>query len=405
MEGLYSRLFKYRSRPDRSPLEDFLTEAWVDLLIRIPTSRRLDFCTDVLLKNMNNDQRRAWRDWVHDKFNPEHFSWQTQVGIGVASNRVDTTKRSAATKRPDIVLFCDDKPVMILENKIGAGFTYHEQYSDDNEAKTLNQLHLYGEWLRAKSDGHGALILLTAWTPAPTDFDDIGGNYGVAARSVVGWSEVHKQLITGRSEYWPEGTSDASTLVEEFTVFMEEQGVIVRDPEEEDLNNAVMFFGEPYRRFWGAIENVGRRIGSLLKQKGAGKFIGPKMNPSGLWLDQYVSFDNGSFWIGWGVRAKTVEGQNDTTAHLFAYVYTSMNADNWDAVLESGKFSAWDRPEPGQSEQSILLREIPVSDLISASEGFSSAFWHWVNPDGPSDKRVIAEALKIREFIQARRDS
>ena len=402
MTGLYSRLFTYRPRPGRSPLEDFVTEAWVDLLNRMPSSQQLDFCTNVLLKNADEDKRNAWRDWAETSSDLGNLVWQTQVFIEAEGSRSVPMPSGAARKRPDIILFCDDKPLMLLENKIGAGFTSH---GENGEADEKNQLQVYGEWLQNKTGGKGALVLLTAWTAAPPGFEDANAKYGVTARSVIRWNEIHKQLVSGNSDCCPERAPGGRTLADEFTEFLEEQGVIVRDPGEEDLKNAEMFFGEPYRRFYGAIENVGRRISLLLKSKGAGTCVGPKMSPSGLWFDQYVSFDSSSFWVGWGVRANMPEGDNGMATQLFAYVYTGMNSDHWDAILKSGKFARWDRPEPGQSEQSILLREIPVADLMSESEGFSSAFWHWVDPDGPSDKRVIAEALEIREIIQGRRNS
>ena len=49
MSNLYCRLFKYRSRERRAPLGDYLSEALVDLMQRMPPSTMLAFVAETFL--------------------------------------------------------------------------------------------------------------------------------------------------------------------------------------------------------------------------------------------------------------------------------------------------------------------------------------------------------------------
>ncbi|MFQ5784294.1 MAG: hypothetical protein ACE5H8_05655 [Alphaproteobacteria bacterium] len=108
MTSLYLRLFRYRQREGRSPLEDFLTEAFADLLNRLPKQNHMEFCEKVLLAKAPPDVKKKWRCFVKTCAGDLH--WKTQYRIEDLEN--------SSQKRLDIVLLSGDRPVLVVECKI-----------------------------------------------------------------------------------------------------------------------------------------------------------------------------------------------------------------------------------------------------------------------------------------------
>jgi hypothetical protein len=175
--SLYQRLFTYRERHDRSPLEDFLSEALADLLNRLPDAIARDAVAQLLRRRPDAvaDLERLWPQGVAGR-------WVTQRVID-DGRRIDLLFEVAGT------------PLLLVENKIGAGFQQH-RVEDPDGRKSQHQLATYGRWLQHATtpDWGGALVLLTHWTPAPIDFVASKAVYGCRFRSVLRWADVSRWL-------------------------------------------------------------------------------------------------------------------------------------------------------------------------------------------------------------------
>jgi hypothetical protein len=101
--SLYGRLFKYRERKARTPLENFLTEALADLINRLPKDELDDFVASLLL---DADAAEAWRD----------LTARGQVKISCRT-QFPITSGSIL----DILFVADDAtPLLVIENKVPA---------------------------------------------------------------------------------------------------------------------------------------------------------------------------------------------------------------------------------------------------------------------------------------------
>lgn len=171
MASLYGRLFTYRERPDRTPLEDFLTEALCDLLNRLPREVMREFVAKLFLPPDAGD---AWREIVD---NGGILLWKTQ-------------ERIAAVGRLDLMLCCNEEPLIVVENKVG-------------HSVTVEQLSGYGQWLGrqvAGQDWRGALVFLTHFTAPPDSFAKGDTNtYGVPWQPVCRWPDVWRWLNANAS--------------------------------------------------------------------------------------------------------------------------------------------------------------------------------------------------------------
>src|SRR5204862_7986018 len=63
MQSLYGRLFRYRERPHRTPLEDYLSECLADLFNRLPHEVRLSFAQKMFVPSVFAGE---WRSSVSD---------------------------------------------------------------------------------------------------------------------------------------------------------------------------------------------------------------------------------------------------------------------------------------------------------------------------------------------------
>jgi hypothetical protein len=157
MVSLYGRLFMFRERPGRSPLEDFLTEALADLLNRMPPFEMTEFVCRFFLPPVAATQQ-AWLELVRS-CSGEPLQWITRPGIHFRT----------LTLYPDLMLCAgENRPLLIVENKIGGRIGEHDvgQIIEDNaEIKTNNtlgfqtaepidQLASYGQWLSVQCEQH-----------------------------------------------------------------------------------------------------------------------------------------------------------------------------------------------------------------------------------------------------------
>lgn len=186
--SLYTRLFKYSPREGYLPLENFLTECLCDFLDRLTVFDRQAselFIFEILCgPNLPPELRIAIS-------RATILQWKTQRRITVAGDQGIV----------DLWLAADNNPVLIIENKINAGFTSHRasdgaEDPDGDWDEGLGQLDFYEKYLRAKG-GASALILLTYRTEAPGNFNTSGSSLrqsGTVFRRVRRWTEIYKWL-------------------------------------------------------------------------------------------------------------------------------------------------------------------------------------------------------------------
>ncbi len=167
MCNLYARLVKLVKK-----VEDFRTEALADLLERLlskdrekNTTRFQEFVSEVLLAEPTDEARKA--------------CFLNMLDNSLADLSIETQHRIPQGRIPDIVVFNGDRPIFIVEVKIGAKIGG-------------GQLEDSGAFLEAEADGNPtALVLLTHSTPAPDEFTDPACNdYHVSLRSVASWNNT-----------------------------------------------------------------------------------------------------------------------------------------------------------------------------------------------------------------------
>lgn len=168
MSRLYARLFKYKSRLDREPLEDFLSEALADVLARMPRGEVLAFLDFAVGENGGQPFSAA--------IGNGEIEWGTQWLIpgGII----------------DIVMFVDKTPVLAIENKTWS--MYQDHSGDDGPA---NQVTTYCRWLARECADHdvSAMLLITATTLAPPGYHG-GTDYAVERRGQLTWAAVGRWL-------------------------------------------------------------------------------------------------------------------------------------------------------------------------------------------------------------------
>lgn len=151
-----SRVYRYRQRSDRSPMEDFLTECLTELLNRLSEIKGGVYARELLRLD------RVLPKEV--EFGPG-FRWSSQTAIS-GVGRPDLVGRGTSKDGEGIYV--------VVENKVSAGYTG----SGDNA-----QLERYRGHLDQRKEKYKALVLITHWTPLSAQAD-----------VVVRWREIAKQL-------------------------------------------------------------------------------------------------------------------------------------------------------------------------------------------------------------------
>lgn len=271
--NLYGRLFRYRAREARSPLEDFLSEALVDLLGRMPINAASDLLSAV------TGMPGVWREAMMTG----RADWSTQVSCdgGFA----------------DIVLRIGSRPALVIENKLHSGIRVH-----GGDAGRDNQLTTYGRWLKRMRNPArpSALVLLTHATPPPADFLS-GGDYGVNNCAVFTWSRLARWLTRRVSR---SGGDTWELLAREIVGFLGEHGMTNDTITNSDMAAAHLFvpswsrWEHTFAAMWGAVDDL--REG-LLSRKSSRL----ELNREGgmLWQWSYaVAPLPHSSWVAFGFR-------------------------------------------------------------------------------------------------------
>lgn len=208
MHSLYGKLFRYREREFRSPREDYLTECLADFFNRLDVGLQTAFASNIFIPGNLKSRFEAISQDVRA------FRLETQFTI--RSGRID------------LVLFADEKPIVAIENKIGA------EIRDD-------QLSLYGGWIRnsAPRDAFSVVCLLTHLTEPPQGFADGGEVSGKAVPHVAKWAAI-ASLLRRLAESIEVG-DHLRMLAHEFRLFLEEAGMTMEYAGRDEFAAALVY--------------------------------------------------------------------------------------------------------------------------------------------------------------------
>lgn len=185
MSNFLERLFKYQATPERTPLEDFLTEVLAEWLRLTTADGGLGQVLEVLFM-------QPWAGQLENE-TLRSIQWTTQHTIAPGY--------LGAGKRPDLVGRGNDC-FLIIENKIGAPFRYYE---DENGCN--HQLSLYRKYLESRPEANRGIVLITQFTMPPCNWND----------PVLRWGQVYSWL---RQQSTAEGSS-LNYLSRLFMTFLE----------------------------------------------------------------------------------------------------------------------------------------------------------------------------------------
>jgi hypothetical protein len=248
VNSLFTRLFKYSPRDGHTPLENFLTESlcyFLDGMSALDRSSVEQLVREVicgssvpaaLLSRISTARSLSWTP-------QQRICWAGGLGYF------------------DICLTADNDIILVIENKIDAGFTTHqiraatEDIDGGREDGAYDQLGFYEKYLQSKGITAG-LVLLTHMREPPVTFltGQSGENGpGVVFRHVCRWAEVHRWLTQWKfiptSAHAPD--SDGAFLMKlarELAQFLEDQGMNVEDLSGNDLDVMKAFYAQDVPR-------------------------------------------------------------------------------------------------------------------------------------------------------------
>jgi hypothetical protein len=293
---IYTRLYTYRDTPSKSPSENFLTEALADIFNRLPILMRIELLVRMLPESCANRLRRKCEGGKQIKA-------ITQVSIVAAGS----------LKRPDIIVYLDSKPLVLLEVKVHAPLQEHRiegsrsegPYYADNEIVFQSQLTTYSKWISSQSCGDwaGAVVFLTHRTRAPAGFDDDGqgGNSVIGATRT--WKDIGSWLATNLDLSQSEMTYCA--LAWDFNHFLERQGLMADFMSSRDLAATALFMSS-YRALEHTFKTVITAVASKYQRSKGGKLhwdFWPEGNVYWAWynLNNQLNPAGAKFFIAVGI--------------------------------------------------------------------------------------------------------
>ncbi|SDU19549.1 hypothetical protein SAMN04490197_3713 [Pseudomonas orientalis] len=191
--GFLSQLYRYRQREQRSPLEDYLTEALAEWLRHATLAEELAAIVDKVFQ-FDRVARAPANDLLAVR-------WETQHVIGHGHE-------SATNKRPDLVGRGPDI-FIIIENKTRAPFTVH---LDDDGVAYTDQLTLYQRYLDKRRETIKGIVLLTYATLPPKHW----------MGSVCYWKEVARYLS---QTHRPKGGSALAFMASNLLALIKDQNM------------------------------------------------------------------------------------------------------------------------------------------------------------------------------------
>ena len=334
--GIYSRLYKYRETPLRSQLENFLTEALADIFNRLPIRLQIELIVRMLPASSSMRLRNKCKD-------KKKMEARTQVSI-VAVGSV---------KRPDIVVYIDETPLILFEVKCGTPLGVHrlEGLKHDRQAEReqtnlpfQDQLKTYVDWIASQCTGNwpGAVVFLTYGTPPPMGFEDEGRGRRCVICVTRKWKEVADWLTKNLDLNEHETTYCA--LASNLNDFLKEEGLMTEFITSRDLAATALFM-PAYR----ALDHTfGTLISAIASKypKSKGGNVHQQFDPDGsiywawYYLNNKLNPPGSKFYIaigicfpdqGWLSNQKLIPKQE---AFFFIII-----ADDWENVKVSNVFS------------------------------------------------------------------
>lgn len=366
-ESLYSRLFRYRQREKRAPLEDYLSEALADFLNRLSKAAMIDFVINVALAKVLTTSKTGWK-LIAEK--TKQFEWRTQYSI---------KDSRGVSRRLDICLFGDGKPLLIIENKIYAEISQHPNDAtnpatiDQEQVYDRNQLSEYGSWLKmhTRVPKSAALVLLTHRTPPPQDyFEDPFSHYGVITRSVCKWHEIAQWLLTLSKS----ANETLRIFARELAGFLEDKSMSTKPLRSRDIAAAESFL-ESHERIATLFDEIKQAIIMKAKALGINYVNRPNWIPPTYESGSHMVWDwimlppdqakqNSDWWLGWGIQY--AEGSDD---HEWRNTKPALpNGDRlFFALSRDGNEAFPEKEIPSELRNKGWARVIDDGDWIAAS--------------------------------------
>lgn len=376
MDSLYGRLFRYRTRETRAPLEDFLSEALVDLLGRIPARLVVEFVARALEKD--DSTQKHWRRYASGK---TRFRWSTQNYVW-----------EPACGYVDILLEVDGRPILVIENKIGSGIRTHAEPDS-------NQLSTYGQWLstRTVEAWRGGLVLLTHATEPPDDFVSGNPKYGAVYTSILSWTTVAKWLKGIIADNHLEADGTWITLARELLAFLKEQNMADSTITHSDLAALQMFlpasqrFSDTFQRVWSATLDLRRELC-------ASKTPNLYYDEDGIawgWAYTHTPAPLKSY-IGFGIRfPEQSDWWPDAVLPQHPHAFVTIGSDNNSLEWESARAL----PAGWVQAECDLITAKPLHDFRAQPDEFSEDLITWAS----ARMREAVELLKTVGSKERRR--
>ncbi len=365
MTSLYQRLFTYRDRPDRSPVEDFLTEGLADLLERMPEEAGRDFVAR-MLRNGAEAKRELGLIWTSSS----SARWSTQ--------------RVIPGGRLDLLLEIDGRAAVVVESKVSAGF---QEHADHDTGHSRNQLETYGEWVGNSADRRwgGALILLTHWTSPPPDFLYSSGPYGCRHRGVTRWSELSRWLsaLIRLPEYADGGWA---LLAGEFVTFLREIDMDSELATGHDLAALQMYLASA-DRVRNSVQQIWESARTIWRPACIQTDVPLEVSTAYgcVWKYRYlVRSDLRNCYIPAGLRFPTI-GSHPSYVDPGGepYLFVELGSDN-----EGSPIDTLQLPADWSVGADLRLAKLPLRSLPVSADFFLSESSAWVS-------RRIAEAAEL----------
>ena len=214
MSDLFLDLRRYRPRfnegekADRDPLEDWLTECLATCLRALAKQSKSDLVP--LLSHLSGLKENQ----IVRKILSADLLFLTQQ---VCDDKT----------RPDLVIYVNRKPWIVVENKV-------------SHKATLSQLICYAEWLKAQVDDYaGAIAFITHHTRAPDGFHSQHQSFKGLGTRVTSWGAVSKILLKA-TENHPSNTISKELAIS-FNSQLEDLNLSSNYPSSKSLSAADVF--------------------------------------------------------------------------------------------------------------------------------------------------------------------
>lgn len=319
---LFTRLYAYRQRAMRDPLEDWLTECLAATLRSLPR--------DMLVSTLTALVRRPKAD-INQLVSDHVLAITTQYvvpGIG----------------RPDLVVLLDGSPWIVFENKIG-------HTVDD-------QLDRYARWLAARDDEHliwRCLAFVTHFSAPPQHFGELdwAQRYGsrILPRTTT-WGRLARQLLSIVSS--DRGDSLSRALVESFHAMLESKQMADDYPTSQAFASLELFIANG-----GAVQNLVERMWEQVCHAANSKNMAER---------RVEAWPNHGCYGAWRYVQKTSKH-----GEPFSWLETGV----WFADL-----ARWRSAESGEPISGTNVYIFYGNDLVPAFNNIVGAPPGWFRPDG-----------------------